>query len=420
MAVKKYYSNKSKPGWRENPDHKPLGKGADPKKQKPQERKYFSWGYDYHRKHDRPRESGFATKDLAAAALARIVLSEKSSKYELDLEAKRPLPTVAELRQKRMDACPERREKNMSGQVLVRISEIISKRTGTRVPRIDQITPSVIEEYKIRRRADGLADTSINRELQSLHAALEQVEIFWDKEDLPEWKVIKVARIKTPRTRRERVLSSREGRAILYYLLKPRTSDESVKIFHSRRRAGLLFLLSAITGARPGELVRLKQSDIMTDIGKLRIIGRKTRYTKSNVVRYFPLVDVVQRVLFEALEIAAGDFIFSQKGTITNTYYDQVKAACESAGIAYGNRTDGGLIPYDLRHTATTLLAQSGADIETISSITGQSHDSIWHYLHASQDSIGRATSVLENFGTLLIGDGLGLDTNEKAKSQTV
>ena len=87
--------------------------------------------------------------------------------------------------------------------------------------------------------------------------------------------------------------------------------------------------------------------------------------------------------------------------------------------ICEGHKVVGGLIPYDLRHTATTLIMQSGTDFETVSLITGQSRHTLWHYTHASTDSINRAVSVLENFAGQCLEnktDGLGLDKKETRK----
>jgi hypothetical protein len=57
----------------------------------------------------------------------------------------------------------------------------------------------------------------------------------------------------------------------------------------------------------------------------------------------------------------------------------------------------------------------SGADFETVSSITGQSRHTLWHYTHANNESISRAVSVLENFAESSF-DRLGLDTKENLK----
>ncbi len=88
----------------------------------------------------------------------------------------------------------------------------------------------------------------------------------------------------------------------------------------------------------------------------------------------------VENNFMDAEAIKPNEFIFTQNGTLTQTYYEQVKAACASCGIVYWRKVAGGLIPYDLRHTATTLIMHSGADFETVSSITGESRHTLWHY----------------------------------------
>ncbi len=192
-------------------------------------------------------------------------------------------------------------------------------------------------------------------------------------------------------------MHSLEAKAILFYLLRPRAEEESEKIFSSRRRAGFLFyffLLSAVTGAHPGELVALKESDILEDLQVLKIVGRKTRFRTAKTVRPFPLIEIIRRLLFEAVAIKAGEFIFSQKGTLTATYYEQIKDACESVGIVYGRKIVGGFIPYDLRHTATTLIMQSGTDFETALSVTGQSRHTLWYYTRQQRINQSGCVSV--------------------------
>ena len=62
MAIRKFYSTKAKAGWRFDAAKK----------------KFWSYGFDiYLASGKRKRESGFATKDLARDAAARIRLGEK-------------------------------------------------------------------------------------------------------------------------------------------------------------------------------------------------------------------------------------------------------------------------------------------------------------------------------------------------------
>lgn len=395
MAVKKFYSTKAKAGWK-----------FDAK-----QNKFWSYGYDiYLESGKRKRESGFATKDLATSAAARIKLGEKNKKFELvDLSK---FPTCAELFQKRIDNVPLRGEKVRSQRVLQTILDTLPDDLP-----INELTVSHINNYISARQKEAVKDETINRDLRTVRATLNQAKTFFP--DLENYEPPKFRFLKTEKTRRERIVSSVEIKQILIYLMKPQSDEESEKIFLSRRRAGLLFLLSAVTGARPGELVALQSSDILEDLQVLRITGKKTRFKTAKTIRYFPLLPVVRKILGEAVAIQSGELIFTQSGTLTATYYDQIKDACRAAGIVYGRKAANGLIPYDLRHTATTLIMHSGADFETVKSITGQSAATLWHYTHANNESISRAVAVLESFADASTGnnfDGLGLDTKENPK----
>ena len=397
MAVKKYFSNKNK-GWK-----------FDAK-----EKKYWSYGFDiYLASGKRKCETGFPTKQIAENAVARIKLGEKNKKYELiDY---RKFPTCAELFQKRVESVPLDGEKSRSRRVLQMVLDLIPADL-----RINDLTVSHINNYISLRQKEAVKDETINRDLRTIHAALNQAKIFFP--DCNDYRPPKFRYLKTDKSRRERLVSSIEIKAILFYLLKARSENESEKLYLTRRRSGFLFLLSAVTGARPGELVALKQSDILEDLQVLRITGKKTRFTTAKTVRYFPLLPVIKKILGEATQIQRGELIFTNNATLTETYYKQIKAACASCDIVYGRKAVGGLIPYDLRHTATTLIMHSGADFETVKSITGQSQSTLWHYTHANNESISRAVSVLENFAensTENIFDGFGLESEQKPKLLT-
>ena len=91
MAIKKFYSNKQKAGWKLNPAYKPKKKGQS---QKQENRKYYSWGFDIDLepvefdengkpKRNRLRKSGFLTKGMAELAVGRIRLLEFKKEYDI-------------------------------------------------------------------------------------------------------------------------------------------------------------------------------------------------------------------------------------------------------------------------------------------------------------------------------------------------
>ncbi len=154
MAIKKFYSNKAKAGWR-----------FDAK-----QNKFWSYGFDiYLETGKRKRESGFATKDLASAAAARIKLSEKNKKY--DLVDYRIFPTGAELFQKRIDSTIERGEKTRSQRVLQTLLDLLDANDFKNL-RINELTTAQINFYTEARQKQAVKDETINRDLRVVRAAL--------------------------------------------------------------------------------------------------------------------------------------------------------------------------------------------------------------------------------------------------------
>ena len=257
MAVRKFYSTKAKASWRFD------GK------------RFWSYGFDiYLESGKRKRESGFATKQLAESAVARIKLSEKNKKYELTDDAK--LPTCAELFQKRIESCALRGERSRCVRVLQSILNLVPSDL-----QINELTVSVINQYISLRQKENVKDETINRDLRSVRATLNQAKVFFP--ECEDYEPLRFRFLKVEKTRRERIVSSVEIKQILIYLMKPQLHDESARLFLSRRRSGLLFLLSAVTGARPGELVCLKASDVLEDLQVL-----KSRDAKQDSKRQRP------------------------------------------------------------------------------------------------------------------------------------
>lgn len=428
MAIKKFYSNKQKPGWKENSSYVPAEKIAVGKTQKENQKKYYSWGYDIDLEpiawdekgnplRNRKRESGFDSRKRAEAATGRIRLAEKNKKYELT--DPKTFPPLKDLFQRRIKLITERAEKVRALRVLQKLLDLLAENDYPNL-RVNELTTAMINLYVIARRdeEDPVKDSTINRDLRVIGATLNQINNIYSH--LEEFRVPKVPYIKVDKTRREKVFQPLEVNAILFHLMKPPELEESYALFVSRFRIGLLFMLATITGARPGELFKLKEADVLYVINALKITGRKTRFRTARVVRYFPLVPEVRLIVEKAIQIKCSkDYIFSEKGTLTPTYYDAIKKACADADIIYGRNVIGGVIPYDLRHTGTTLLAQSGADTETISSLTGQSRHTLWHYTHASVESINRGAEVLQNFAQECFKNldiGLRLDTKSKGQ----
>ncbi len=180
-----------------------------------------------------------------------------------------------------------------------------------------------------------------------------------------------------------------------------------------------LFLTAIMTGARQGELLGLKWSDI--DFQKKQIHIKRTfnhgRFfepkTKGSV-RKIDLSPVVIKELAK-WKLASGakddDLIFASKaGTpikkenLVRRYYEPALKAAECPRIRF----------HDLRHTYASLLIQQGENIKYISNQMGHSNPTttLNIYAHLIKQDNQEAVCKLEN--TIFQTTGHNLVTNEK------
>src|ERR1017187_894344 len=135
-------------------------------------------------------------------------------------------------------------------------------------------------------------------------------------------------------------------------------------------------------GMRPEEVVSLAKTDINLDSGTIKIRRGKTEAAR----RTLDMTAETRRVLEARLE---GDsvWIFPSrrlKGKhieLINSVHDSVVANAAKVGVNIN------FVPYDLRHTFATRVAESGVDLGTLADLLG--HDSIrsvQKYVHISAE----------------------------------
>lgn len=374
MAIKKFYSNKAKPGWRWDEKTK----------------KFSSWGYDVRFEDgSRKRENGFSSKQLAENAVARIRISEKEGKYDL---TRREFPLVLEVCEKRLKRIESKKERTRAITILNRWLAMLPPNL-----KINELAQSHIRLY-INARITEVKAVSVNREITVIGSALHSAYI--DFPELETWTCPRIPRPKVERSRRERLITQEELMKLLTELLSARRDDETQKDFEQRRVVGQVFQMALLTGARVGEITALRWEQIDFKAKILQIIGRKNRFKVAKVVRYLELTPTMEEILRERKKLNAfGDFVFCRTGNSVTAYHEILRQAAESVGVAYGAKTRGGFITHDARHTAVTRMLQAGVDLSTVGAITGHSDSNlILHYSHATRESRKQAVSVLENF----------------------
>jgi len=231
--------------------------------------------------------------------------------------------------------------------------------------RLSEITPDLIEKYKLKRRADGMKPGTVNRERSCLVTCLQKA-IEWQRLEKNPALMVKKFR---EANAKERILTIEEMKRLL-----DAASPEL--------RPVLIIALN--TGMRRGEILGLRWRDVDFVKGFI-LIGD----SKSGKPRRIPM----NAVVFETLhEMNRGqEFVFENPGTRTavKDVKTAFKGACRRAEIK-------GLRFHDLRHTAASRMIELGADIVSVKEILG--HASIqmtMRYCHPTDESKRRALAKL-------------------------
>ncbi len=170
MAIKKFYSNKAKAGWRWDEKTK----------------KFSSWGYDVRFEDgSRKRENGFASKQLAENAVSRIRISEKEGKYDL---TRREFPLVLEVCEKRLKRIESKKERTRAVTILNRWLAMLPPNL-----KINELAQSHIRLY-INERITEVKAVSVNREITVIGSALHSAYV-----DFPELETWTCPRIPRPK-----------------------------------------------------------------------------------------------------------------------------------------------------------------------------------------------------------------------------
>jgi integrase len=386
--IKKFYSNRQRIGWK-----------YDTRK-----KKYFSWGFDIRLADGRrKRESGFLSQAEVEAAVSRIRLAEKDLRYGFLIP--KDLPTMRELADKHVSQFLNRNEQVRARRVLNTLCEEIPQGL-----RINQVLTSHLNSFVERRQRDGQAPSSIDRELNIISSALHSAVDYYP--ELKNWNAPKIPRPKRSKRKRERVISASEVTRVLTWLYSEKREDETEFRAANRRNVGHVFRTALLTGARKGELCKLRWNQVDWGAMVMQIVGTKTEKRSEQTVRYLKITKTLAEILRERLGQSESAYVFTRDGKEVTDYYEIFAEACEAAGVTYGRDVPGGFVTHDARHTAVTRMLQAGRDLATIGSITGHADKTlILHYGHASTESKDRAMEVLENFA----GNenlGLGLDKN--------
>jgi integrase len=164
--------------------------------------------------------------------------------------------------------------------------------------------------------------------------------------------------------------------------------------FPDRQAADIIRILM-MTGARKGEVLAMKWSDIDLSTGNWSKPAATTKQKRDHIV---PLSAPVRQLLAEIRgRQPEGEYVFpsdrvdGHRVNLKNAW----KAICKAAGIT-------GLRPHDLRHSFASQLASGGASLPLIGALLGHTNASTTSkYSHLFDDPQRRA---VEKVGAIIAG----------------
>jgi integrase len=243
---------------------------------------------------------------------------------------------------------------------------------------LSEITPSLINEFKIKRKAEGVKPATIHRQFDIMKRAFNIAIREW------EWcKTNPVTRVslERPNNKRDRWLTLEEENRLL------QTCPQWFKEI-------IIFALN--TGVRLGEGLSLTWKGV--DLFRKTVTIFKS---KNNERRTIPLNETVFEMLKAKSKVRSirTDLVFHSKvhTPLTNRNIERAfHAALRKANIEDFRF-------HDLRHTFATRLVQSGVDLYKVQILLGHKTSIMTQrYAHHSPESLRDGVAVLDKIGTNL------------------
>lgn len=215
---------------------------------------------------------------------------------------------------------------------------------------VGRITQPIITEVGIELEDEGKSDATINRVVSAVSTVLNHCSFD--------------GLIPTPAKFRRRKES--EGRVTFY------SKEEVDRLHHAaidpfiREDASEIILVAAYTGARQGELLKLKAKDIDLALGNVYIGGRPDVLTKAGNWRSVPIHNRIVSILEKrVVDVHPNVRIFGEEWNDK----DQLLRTFKKINRYIGK--DDAYVFHTLRHSFGTWCAEAGVPIRTIMDLMG-------------------------------------------------
>lgn len=212
-----------------------------------------------------------------------------------------------------------------------------------------------VRGYIQRRKAEGLSNATINREVGLLSSAINYARKEWD------WEI--------PNPAERMRLSEGDGRKRYATVAEIATLIRAAEKHKRAPYLADLIRVAVNTACRRGELLGLRWSQVDLDAGTLKLEGKDTKNGRARIV---PLNDQARAALRNRLEYRSrhcpgSPWAFSSKAGGRNL---TIQSSWEAV------RSEAGLDDFhfhDLRHTCGSWLVQSGVALADVKEVLGHS-----------------------------------------------
>ena len=214
---------------------------------------------------------------------------------------------------------------------------------------IGAITPKTISDHMARRRAEGVANGTVNNERAVLSKIMSLAVRWGHRADNP---VVRVEKYETPKGR-DRLLSHAEADKLI---------EKSAKHLKA------IIICGLETGGRISEILGLKWADIDFDGGLLYFLQQNTKAAKQ---REIPLTPTLTAALRSIPRAFSTDHVFTYRGKALVDVKEGFKAARDRAGLGKD------VTIHTLRHTWASWASMSGMSTTLLMDLGGWSSEAM-------------------------------------------
>jgi integrase len=251
---------------------------------------------------------------------------------------------------------------------------------------LDRITQKMVEDYRTG-RSRVVQPATVNLNLQTVKAFFNKA-VAWDYLETSPAKSVK--RMKANKGV-ERFLSQEEANLLLCAC---RESDNP--------HLYAIVSVALHTGMRVGEVLRLQWQDVDFKTGRIQVVSRTGRPTKTRESRSIPMNRSLTEVLRRHPRRLGTPYLFHNSNgepfEEVNYSFDKVRRRLDIPHFRF----------HDLRHTFASSLVMAGVDLRTVAELLGHKDISMtMRYAHLAPAHMKKAVEIL---------DGHYLDTEAPAQ----